>query len=98
MYSIMESIASFLSRKLNIYTVDPKSKPREVLSISVTGISNLEFIVNYFNNYPLIGKKGKDFKQWELVYKRIVSNEHLTEAGRLQIRAISSEMKNNKYI
>ena len=26
---------------------------------SVTGINNLEFIVNYFNKYPLIGAKGK---------------------------------------
>jgi len=27
---------------------------------SVTGINNLEFIVNYFNKYSLIGAKGKD--------------------------------------
>jgi LAGLIDADG endonuclease/Cytochrome c oxidase subunit III len=97
MYPIMASLASFLSRKLNIYTLNPQSKPSEVLSISVTGINNLEFIVNYFNKYPLIGVKGKDFKNWEVVYHMIVSKEHLTEAGRLKIRAIASKMKNNKY-
>jgi hypothetical protein len=97
MYPIMASLASFLSRKLNIYTIDPHSKNSEVLSISVTGINNLEFIVNYFNKYPLIGVKGKDFKHWEVVYHIIVSKEHLTEAGRIKIRAIASEMKNNKY-
>lgn len=42
MFPIMENLASFLSRKLNIYTIDPHSNPREVLSLSVTGINNLE--------------------------------------------------------
>jgi hypothetical protein len=92
MFPIMESLASFLSRKLNIFTIDPHSNPREVLSLSVTGINNLEFIVNYFNKYPLIGEKGKDFKHWEIVYHMIVSKEHLTEAGKLKIRAIAYEM------
>jgi len=97
MFPIMECLASFLSRKLNIYTIDRHSNPREVLSISVTGIKNLEFIVNYFNKYPLIGVKRKDFKHWEVVYHMIVSKEHLTEAGRLKIRAIANEMKIYKY-
>lgn len=97
MFPIMESLASFLSRKLNIYTIDPHSNPREVLSISVTGIKNLEIIVSYFNKYPLIGVKRKDFKHWEVVYHMIVSKEHFTEAGRLKIRAIANEMKINKY-
>ena len=52
MYPIMENLASFLSRKLNIYSIDPHSNPREILSLSVTGIKDLEFIVNYFNKYP----------------------------------------------
>jgi LAGLIDADG endonuclease/Cytochrome c oxidase subunit III len=96
MLSIMESIASFLSCKLSTYTIDPKSNPREILSISIAGINNLDFIVYYFNKYPLLGVKGKDFKHWELVYYMIIGKEHLMEANRLKIRAIANEMKNNK--
>ena len=96
MLPIMESLASFLSCKLNTYFLKPKSNQREVLSLSVTGINSLEFIVNYFNKYPLLGIKGKDFKYWEVVYHMILSKEHLTERGRLKIRAIASEMKKNK--
>ena len=96
MLPIMESLASFLSCKLSTYLLDSKSNQREVLSLSVTGINNLEFIVNYFNKYPLLGIKGKDFKHWEVVYHMILSKEHLTEGGRLKIRAIASEMKRNK--
>ena len=57
----MSSLASFLSCKLNTYTINPKSHPKDVLSLSVTSIKNLEFIVNSFNKYPLLGVKGKDF-------------------------------------
>ena len=73
--------ASFLSCKLNTYLIGSKSNQREVLSLSVTSINNLEFIVNYFSKYPLLGIKGKDFKHWEVVYHMILSKEHLTEGG-----------------
>jgi len=96
MLSIMESIASFLSCKLSTYTIEPKSNPREILSIGIAGINNLGFLVNYFNEYPLLGVKGKDFKYWKIVYYMIITKEHLNEANRLKIRAIASEMKNNK--
>lgn len=66
------------------------------MSLSVTGINNLEFIVNYFNKYPLLGVKGKDFNHWKVIYHMIVYKEHLTEAGKLKIRSIAFEMKNNK--
>ena len=103
MLPVMEKLASFLSCKLNTYTTNTKSKPNEVLSLSVTGINKLEIIVNYFNQYPLLGVKGKDFKYWEIVYHMILSKEHLTDAalalgqsrtkGRLKIRTIAFEMK-----
>lgn len=62
MLPLMETLALFLSCKLNTYTMNSKFNPQEVLSLSVTGIKNLEFLVNYFNKYPLLGIKGKDFK------------------------------------
>lgn len=64
MLPIVESLASFLSCKLSTYLLAPKSNQREVLSLSVTGINSLEFIVNYFNKYPLLGIKEKEFKHW----------------------------------
>ena len=62
------------------------------MSLSVTGMNNLEFIVNYFNKYHLLGIKGKEFKHWEVFYHRILSKEHLTEMGWFKIRALASEM------
>lgn len=96
MLPIMENLASFLSCKLSTYMIGPKTNPREILSLSIAGINSLEFIVNYFNKYPLLGTKGIDFKLWEVVYYMILSKEHLSESGRLKIKMIASEMKNNK--
>lgn len=86
----------------NILTYKKKGKTTqelaELLSVSVTRLDKLKPIVDYFNKYPLLGLKAKDFKDWEVVYHMLVSKEHLTEAGRLKIRTIQSNMNKNKTI
>jgi hypothetical protein len=34
----------------------------EALSVSVSSIDKLKPLINYFNQFPLLGQKGKDFK------------------------------------
>jgi len=48
MYPIMESIASLLSRKLNIYKINQQSNSREVLYLSVTGINKFKIYFKLF--------------------------------------------------
>jgi len=55
MLNIMENLAKFLSCKLSVYEI----KTGKVLSLNVTAI---KFVVEYFNKYPLLGVKGKDFR------------------------------------
>jgi hypothetical protein len=59
MLPIMQSISCFLSSNIKSYLVKPNLN--EVLTISVQSIDKLGFIVYYFNKYPLIGTKAKDF-------------------------------------
>lgn len=94
MSPIMHAIASFLSSVVKPYLVKPSLS--EVLSVSVQSINKIGFLVDYFNNYPLRGAKAKDFYCWEEVYNLILTKEHLTEQGRLKIRAIDDAMKNKK--
>lgn len=89
MRPFMENLASFLSCNLKSYTNNTNS---EVLSLTVSNISNIKFIVDYFNRYPLIGNKLNDFKKWEIVYNMIVSKEHLSEEGKLKIRALINKL------
>jgi len=56
--NIMEKLANFLDCKLSIYN----NKTGKVLSLNVTSLEKVGFVVNYFNQYPLLGTKCKDFK------------------------------------
>jgi len=89
MKPFMDDLASFLSCNLKSYTT---AKNTGVLSLSVTSINNIKFIVDYFNRYPLIGNKLNDFKRWEIVYNMIISKEHLSVEGRLKIKALINKL------
>jgi hypothetical protein len=58
MLDIMTVLSKFLDCKLSIY----ENKFGKVLSLNVSAIDDISFIVNYFNRYPLIGTKGLDYK------------------------------------
>ena len=55
MLPVMETLALYLSCNLKTYRIKTKSTSTEVLSVSVTSIAKIESIINYFNQYPLLG-------------------------------------------
>ena len=85
----MESLALFLSCNLTSYTNNTNS---ERLSVNVSSLDSIKFLLNYFNKYPLIGDKLNDFKKWEIVYNMIIKKEHLTDKGRLEIRFLTGKL------
>lgn len=92
--NIMEELAKFLDCKLSIY----KNKTRKVLSLNVTSLETIGFVIKYFNRYPLLGIKYKDFKDWEIIYNIMISKEHLTDEGRLKIKLIQYNMNSKRKI
>ena len=80
---ILEEIAQFLSCNLltvkRNHTKPLKLEPIDTLSVSVTSLDKIEPLLNYFNKYPLLGVKGLDFKDWEIVYHMIKSAGRSTE-------------------
>jgi hypothetical protein len=54
----MEELAQFLSCKLSVYGKDNA----KVLSLNITYIEKVKFVIDYFNIYPLLGVKNKDFR------------------------------------
>jgi hypothetical protein len=54
----MDLLAKFLNCKLLVY----ENKTGKVLSVSISAIDQIKFIVDYFNKYPLLGTKSKDYK------------------------------------
>lgn len=88
MKPFMEELASALSCNLITY----KNKTGEVLSIYVSSIENIQTIINYFDNYPLIGDKLNDYQKWKIVYNMMVSKEHLSKEGGLKIRGLINKL------
>jgi hypothetical protein len=60
MKPFMESLALFLSCNLKSYSNNTGS---EILSIGVSSINSVKFLMDYFNKYPLLGNKFNDFKK-----------------------------------
>jgi len=86
MLPFMENLASFL--RCTVKSYNSNKSHSEVLSLSVASIDNLELLINYFSKYPLLGEKWDDYSKWSTVYYMIISKEHLTEKGKLEIRSL----------
>ena len=95
MLPIMESLAFFLSCKLSTYLLNPQAKSSEVLSLSITGINTLEFIVKYFNKYPLKTSKIESLKKWKLILEIVANNQPLTPENLQFVKNIKHYM--NKF-
>lgn len=97
MLPIMEKISQFLMCNLKTYKIKNSEQIlSDVLSVNVTGINKLSLLIDYFNKYPLLGVKNKDFKDWERAYHMIISKQHITETGRLKIISIKSNMNSRR--
>jgi len=86
MLPFMEKLAFFLECPVKTYSSNKTQT--EILSLTVSAISKLELLVNYFDKYPLIGDKVNDYKKWRIVYDMIIAKEHLTAEGRLKIKSL----------
>lgn len=91
MKPVMEFIASYLDCKVLSYKYKTlhSNISRESLSLSVTSPVKLKPLIDYFKIFPLRGTKYKDYLDWEKIYYMILLKEHLTEAGRSEIKKIS---------
>jgi hypothetical protein len=58
MEPFMQTLASFLSCNINTYT---NNLGIEVLSVNVSSIDNIKFLIDYFTKYPLLGAKYEDY-------------------------------------
>lgn len=89
----MEKLANYMDCNILTYT---NNYNVDVLYISISSIKKLEVVIDYFNKYSLIGTKGKDFKDWEIVYNIMLSKQHLSDSGILTIKSIQSNMNRNR--
>uniref|UniRef100_UPI0030E37AE1 hypothetical protein n=1 Tax=Ophiocordyceps sobolifera TaxID=94213 RepID=UPI0030E37AE1 len=71
----------------------------DIIDFHVTKFSEIvEKILPFFNKYPILGIKQKDFEDFKLAASIISKKEHLTEKGLLKIKEIKSAKENDKPI
>jgi hypothetical protein len=58
MLEIMEILSKFLNCKLKTYEI----KTGKILSLSLSAIEKIGYLINYFNKYSLKSTKNLDFK------------------------------------
>lgn len=98
-YQLTQHIRDFLLIKsLKYFFKCGRTEPsrKAAISFRVTKTNdNLEKIVPFFEKYPLLGSKSKDFKDWVEVSKLIASKAHLTPEGLNKIKKIKSGMNSS---
>jgi hypothetical protein len=72
---------------------------KAAICFRVTKFNNItENIIPFFENYPILGSKLKDFKDWKEVAKLMASKAHLTPEGLNEIKNIKSGMNSLRVI
>jgi hypothetical protein len=71
----------------------------DIIDYRVTKFSDIvEKIIPFFDKYPILGVKQKDFEYFKLVASIISDKKHLTEEGLLKIKEIKLVKENDKPI
>ena len=73
------------------------SPRNDIIDYHVTKFRDIvEKIIPFFDKYPVLGVKQKDFSDFKLVAQIIKDKEHLTEQGLLKVMEIKSTKQNDK--
>lgn len=89
---LMNSITEFLNCG-NLH------KKREVFEYQVSKFMDLtEKIIPFFNEYPILGQKSKDYEDFSKVAELMETKVHLTKEGVDKIREIKDKMNTGREL
>ena len=72
-------------------------RDKEAYIFKVTKLSDIHgTIIPFFQKYPVLGVKSKDFADWCLIANMMEQGKHLTEEGLKQIRSIKIGMNKGR--
>lgn len=79
--------------------LDKQSKQKVGLEYTVSKFSDLEeIIIPFFNKYPILGVKSKDFADFCKAFKLVKNKEHLNLKGLQKIRLIKNGMNTGRKL
>ena len=93
-YNILKKIATFLL--CNLLTRKQNLTNNTYYTLTASSLESIKIVINYFNKYPLYSSKYLDYKDWEIVAKLRLNNEHYTENGISKVELAKNSMNNNR--
>ena len=93
-FDILNCISSFLSCKL--LTRTQKSTNNSYYIIAASSKTSLNIIINYFSKHPLFSAKYLDYKDWEKVANKIISQEQYSDEGLRIVELVRSELNDKR--
>jgi hypothetical protein len=73
-------------------------RKRDVYELQVSKFSDIEKMIGFFEKYPIIGIKAKNFCDFRIVDGLMKNKVHLTDEGVAKIRKIKEGMNRGRVI
>jgi len=93
-FNILNKIATFLL--CNLLTRKQSTTGNTYFTLTASSLESLKVIIDYFNKYPLYSSKYLDYKDWEIVAKLRLNNEHYTKYGISKVELAKNSMNNSR--
>ena len=72
------------------------SRKKDVYELQVSKFSDVNKVLAFFEKYPILGEKAKDFSDFSIVASLMKKNVHLTEEGVAKIQEIKKGMNRGR--
>ena len=96
-FYIIQTDEKLLRSVMNFYKCGNVYKKGATFDFRVTKLDDIvNQIIPFFNKYPIIGVKSKDFKDFSKAAELIIHKKHLTHEGLEQIRKIKAGMNRKR--
>lgn len=97
-FSVSQHIRDELLMKcwVNYFNCGRLVRKRDVYEYQVSKFSDVEKFVVFFDKYPILGEKAKNFLDFCIVSDLMKSKDHLTQEGVAKIRKIKEGMNRGR--
>lgn len=93
-FNILNKIATFLL--CNLLTRKQSATGNTYYTLTASSLESIKVIINYFCKYPLYSSKYLDYKDWQIVAKWRLNNEHYNEEIIPEIVKIKENMNSKR--
>lgn len=93
-YFIMDEIGQFFNKKVT--KIMRNNIDYSYWNLTVTKLSDLKIIINYFDIFPLLGVKSLDYNDWKTGYFLYINRNRITTELLLSLKNLKNNMNSQR--